>query len=168
MHLRVKAGAALLVGVIVLGVTLVKSPVAASPGGLSDFFAPREKLRSFEIYHIAHSGATYRTNITIEHLLSGRSPEPDDYVRIGYRNAAAVADLYQALNSTAVDASANCWGKTDDVRWAIVLNYSDRPREAVAFGLSYKCVQLLSRKEPLGVSDALLKYIAQNFPFMHV
>lgn len=148
----------------VVGVLAIQGSVSAAQHNAAELFRSREQLAYFEVYHIPHQGALYRTAISLETLLAKKNA---DYVRIDSGNGEAVDDLYQALTNTVTDLNAECSSDYVDARWAIVLNYNDQTRQAIGFGPAYSCVRFLSRKAPVVASDALLRYVMRNFPFMH-
>jgi hypothetical protein len=156
--------AALAAAWVLFGVLCIANTVSAAQHSATEFVKPRERLAYFEIYHMRDEGMMYRVSISLESLMM----QPvDDYVRIERSNTFAVSDLYETLNGTVFDSSIDCSTMHFDARWAIVLNYVDKTKDAIGFGPSSKCVHLLNRKEPIAASRTLFQYVQRNFPFMH-
>jgi hypothetical protein len=130
---------------------------------LSEFVKPQQQLASFEVYHIRHRNVTYLTRITLEALVSRMSVQ--DYVRISAENTYASDSLYSAMEETLTNPDTSC-PASPDVRWAIVLNYRNKTKDALGFGTLDNCVQVSSLSKPLATSSALLKFVQRMFPFM--
>jgi uncharacterized Fe-S cluster-containing radical SAM superfamily protein len=157
--------AALAAACVLFGVLCIENTVSAAQHSATEFVKPREQLAYFEIYHMRDEGMLYRVAISLESLLTRQ--HVDDYVRIEASNTFAVSGLYETLNGTVFDSSIDCSTMHFDARWAIVLNYVDKTKDAIGFGPSSKCVHLLNRKEPIAASRTLFQYVQRNFPFMH-
>jgi hypothetical protein len=132
---------------------------------LSEYFQPARAVRQIELYHIEHRGTLYRAGITLNRLLEMRV---QDYARISDDNAEVLDELYKAFDATSVFPERACGDSPLDVRWALVLTYTDGARDAVGISLTWPCIQLLSRTAPLTASnEQLLNFIQRTFPFTH-
>jgi hypothetical protein len=123
---------------------------------LSEYFNPKYNLRYFEVFHLDSMAMTL-VPLSLQNLISARY----DHVKLDAGNS-AVEDFYRALNDTTVE-TREC--NTPDNRWAIVLTYTDKTQQAVGFGRSYDCVELLTG-DRIPVSRPLWEYVHHTFPFM--
>jgi hypothetical protein len=144
------------------GVVAEQSPTMSAQRTLAEYFKPRQQLAFVEVYHIPDPISLYRSSVSLGQLL--QMTPVHEYVRVD-ADSDAVADLYRALSEAVIDPRAECPDRID-ARWAIVLNYRDNTTEAVGFGPVGKCVQLLSQRDPVGISPALLNFVEHDFPFM--
>lgn len=134
---------------------------------VSDLFKPKDRVAFFEVYHIAHEATSYRADVPLADVIS---PSSQDYVRISARNWRAVDALYQAFTITPVDRAAECPRHSQpfryDVRWAIVVTYTDGSHDAIGFNDLWDCIQSLTSPKAWRSGRGLFTYVVQTFPFM--
>lgn len=136
---------------------------ATAQHGLSEYLRPAEAVRQVELYHVAHRGVLYGVPITLKRLIE---LPVQDYARISDRNTEVIENLYRAIDATSVDPNVACRESRLDVRWAIVLTYTDGKSDAVGIGLVSPCIQLSSQEAPLSASrEQLLNFIQRTLPF---
>ena len=141
-----------------LAVLMVRSHVSAAPEVIGDYFKPQSQLKYVEVYHM-DTRTEVRAAVDFRTLISAE--QADNYVR--FNRPDTMRDLYEALNGTVIlDRTCDRF----DMRWAIVLTYSDQTKEAVGFGRFYRCVKILSTGDQLAVSPGLFEYVLRTFPFM--
>ncbi len=134
---------------------------------VSDLFKTKDHVAFFEVYHIAHEFTTYRAAVPLTDVISSSS---QDYVRISERNWRAVDALYQAFVNTAIQPALECPLHSQpyrlDVRWAIVVTYTDGSHDAIGFNDRWDCIQSASSPKAWPSSRDLYTYVVQTFPFM--
>ena len=134
---------------------------------VSDLFKAKGRVSFFEVYHIAHELTSYRAAVPLSDVIS---PSSQDYVRISERNWRAVDALYQAFSSTPVDRTAECPLHSQpfrfDVRWAIVVTYTDGSHDAIGFNDLWDCIQTATSPKAWRSGRGLFTYVVQTFPFM--
>ena len=141
-----------------LAVLMVQFHANATPEVIGDYFKAQSQLKYVEVFHMdtmteTRADVDFRTLISAEHA--------DNYVR--FNRPDTMRDLYEALNGTVIlDRTCDRF----DMRWAIVLTYTDQTKEAVGFGRFYQCVKILSTGDRLAVSPGLFEYVLRTFPFM--
>lgn len=164
MNILTKVAHSIALPAIIMASLSMVDDLGPSPARKASAFAgPRERLTSFEIYHIP-DGNMYRSRISLNALIS--SFPAQDYARISAENSFAVDSLYQALDATILSPSIPCETNDIDARWAIVLNYKDHTKEAIGFNRVARCVQFLSRKEPTTATSGLVTFVDRTFGFM--
>ncbi|HEY0382469.1 MAG TPA: hypothetical protein VGC72_09740 [Candidatus Elarobacter sp.] len=135
--------------------------------GVSDVFKSKDRVAFFEVYHIAHESTSYGVSVPLSDVIS---PSSQDYVRVSARNWRAVNALYEALSNTPVDRTAECPLRSLpyrlDVRWAIVVTYTDGSHDAVGFNDLWDCVQSSASPKAWRSGRGLFTYVVQTFPFM--
>jgi hypothetical protein len=134
---------------------------------VSDLFKAKARVAFFEVYHIAHESTSYRAVVPLSDVIS---PSSQDYVRISERNWRAVDALYQAFSVTPVDRTAECPLHSQpfrlDVRWAIVVTYTDGSHDAIGFNDLWDCIQSSASPKAWRSGRGLFTYVVQTFPFM--
>ena len=134
---------------------------------VSDLFKAKERVAFFEVYHIAHESISYRAAVPMSDVIS---PSSQDYVRISERNWRAVNALYEVFGTTPVDRTAACPLRSQpsryDVRWAIVVTYTDGSHDAVGFNELFDCIQSSRSPQAWRSGRGLYTYVIQTFPFM--
>jgi len=132
-----------------------------------ELFKAKNRVAFFEVYHIAHETTSYRAAVPLSDVISRSS---QDYVRISERNWRAVDALYKALSITPVDRKTGCPLRSQpyrfDVRWAIVVTYTDGSHDAVGFNDMVDCVQSSASPKAWRSGRGLFVYVVQTFPFM--
>jgi hypothetical protein len=160
------ARSSLLRSAVMLAILTPIPATAAATTHASESFGPKGTVAYFEVYHIAHVDVEYRSDITLQDLTSQRT-SAQDYVRISAENFRAVDALYAALAITTVNKKEACeYQGPLDVRWAIVITYLNHTKEAIGFGATLNCVQVLSAPTSWRSSRGLLHYVERTFPFM--
>ena len=149
---------------------LALQPLRSGAQELSDvsaLFKAKDRVAFFEVYHIAHESASYRAAVPLSDVIS---PSSQDYVRISERNWRAVDALYRAFSITPIDRTAECPLHSQpfrfDVRWAIVVTYTDGSRDAVGFNDLVDCIQSSTSPKALRSGRGLFTYVVQTVPFM--
>jgi hypothetical protein len=155
---------------LVFSLALVLQPLCSGAqelSNVSDLFKAKGRVAFFEVYHIAHESTSYRAVVPLSDVISQSS---QDYVRISERNWRAVDALYQAFSITPVDRSAECPLHSQpfrfDVRWAIVVTYTDGSHDAIGFNDLWDCVQSSASPKAWRSGRGLFTYVVQTFPFM--
>jgi hypothetical protein len=153
-----------------VALALALQPLCSGALALSsadELFKPKDRVAFFEVYHIAHESTSYRAAVPTSDVIS---PSSQDYVRISERNWRAVNALYEAFTITPVDRTADCPLRSQpsryDVRWAIVVTYTDGSHDAVGFNEMWDCIQSSRSPKAWRSGRGLYNYVIQTFPFM--